>query len=754
MEKFSSLTIENTKMKEKKTIEYMIYCGKISISPKLNLSIVLLFLFIVNFSFLGIAKGKINRYDLVNRHNPEVNSIDYYSPFTVGNGEFAYTADFTGMQSFFNDYKFKASIMLGTQSNWGWHNSVNPTNYDLINYPVSEYDVNRRKVKIMEDNGSDFSSYLYKSPQRIQLGYVGMEILLKSKKIATISDIKNIQQKLNLWKGEIISSFEVEGEKVTVITFCDPYSDQLFFKVESNLILKERLKFFINFPGVMDAKNNEKESWYFQGEFGSGADWSNDKLHQTHYGIEPTNKSFLFKRILDENNYSVQVGFEQSVKFIDDGSPSHLYYFIPGNKVNTSIFKVNYSKDIEQQFTRFNFPKSRKKSIQYWKNFWKNGAAIDFSGSTDSMALELERRIILSQYLTVIQCSGSMPPQETGLVMNSWFGKIHTEMHWWHGLHFVLWNRKELFEKSMSWYKSIMPYNKKLTNQLGYKGVRWPKSTGPEGIPRPQNIESYLIWQQPHLIYYSEMLFRSNNDKRILDNYSEMVFETADFMADFVNFDSSSQKYFLGPYIIPAQENHSPTKTLNPTFELVYWHWALNVAIEWKKRLGVEIDPHWIEVSENMALPTVLDSVYIAHQNCPTTFSEFNKDHPSMLMAYGFLPETKMINKEIMNKTLTKVLNDWNWSETWGWDYPLVAMTAIRLGQHSKAIDILLMNTQKNTYLNNGHNYQLDILPLYLPGNGGLLAAMALLASSTDNKNQLVKEGWNMKCEGFEFILK
>jgi hypothetical protein len=39
-----------------------------------------------------------------------------------------------------------------------------------------------------------------------------------------------------------------------------------------------------------------------------------------------------------------------------------------------------------------------------------------------------------------------------------------------------------------------------------------------------------------------------------------------------------------------------------------------------------------------------------------------------------------------------------------------------------KAVDALIMPVQKNTYLNNGHNFQDDRLTIYLPGNGGLLA--------------------------------
>ena len=59
---------------------------------------------------------------------------------------------------------------------------------------------------------------------------------------------------------------------------------------------------------------------------------------------------------------------------------------------------------------------------------------------------------MLSQYLTAIQCAGRYPPQETGLTFNSWEGKFHLEMHWWHAAHFALWDRLELLERSLGYY--------------------------------------------------------------------------------------------------------------------------------------------------------------------------------------------------------------------------------------------------------------------------------------------------------------
>src|SRR5690606_7071698 len=101
------------------------------------------------------------------------------------------------------------------------------------------------------------------------------------------------------------------------------------------------------------------------------------------------------------------------------------------------------------------------------------GAAVDLAGCTDPRAAELERRIVLSQYLTAIQCAGSMPPQETGLTCNSWRGRSHLEMHWWHAAHFALWGRPALLERSMDWYRRILPRAQETAHLQGCRGARW-----------------------------------------------------------------------------------------------------------------------------------------------------------------------------------------------------------------------------------------------------------------------------------------
>ena len=85
-----------------------------------------------------------------------------------------------------------------------------------------------------------------------------------------------------------------------------------------------------------------------------------------------------------------------------------------------------------------------------------------------------------------------------------------------------------------------------------------------------------------------------------------------------------------------------------------------------------------------------------------------------------------------MHATFDRIWQIWQWDKTWGWDFPLTAMTATRLGLQEKAVDALFMDVQTNTYLINGHNYQDPRLRIYLPGNGGLLAAVALMCAGYD----------------------
>jgi hypothetical protein len=329
-------------------------------------------------------------------------------------------------------------------------------------------------------------------------------------------------------------------------------------------------------------------------------------------------------------------------------------------------------------------------------------------------------------------------------------------MHWWHAAHFALWNRLPLLEKSFGWYDWILPDAQKLAKSQGYAGARWPKMVGPDGRDSPSAIGPLLIWQQPHPIFYAELCYQSRRDRQTLARYSDIVFESASFMASYAFWEDKRKRYVLGPPLIPAQENHPPRETWNPTFELAYWRFGLLTAQRWRERLGLAREPKWDEVINGLSALPVADGVYLAHENCPQTFSARNYDHPSMLGAYGVLPGDG-VDRETMRRTLFKTMKEWKWDQTWGWDYPMTAMTAARLGETGVAVEALLMQTEKNRYLPNGHNWQRANLPCYLPGNGGLLYAVAMMAGGWQGAPRKHAPGfpdtWTVGSEGLNTSL-
>ncbi len=682
------------------------------------------------------TNSRIDRYALVKRHNITLKKADPLTPLSVGNGEFAFTADITGLQTF-PDFHSKGTPLC-TQSQWGWHTSPNPNGYTMKD-ALSDYEVAGRNVPYASGEGSSrgyspAATWLRANPHRLHLGQIGLKITKSDGAIVEIQDLTNINQNLDLWSGLLRSRFEVDGQPVEVMTVCHPSRDILAVRIDSTLLQEDRLRVSLKFP-------YGKEDWR------DAVDWGSPDRHTTKQVIQANQADII--RILDEDRYYVRI------KWSAGGDIStvsqHEYEFKQSSSQPLDI--VFAFSPLEAIDPLPSFKEVSQAAADNWQRFWTTGGAIDFSQCTDPRAKELERRVILSQYLMAINCSGSRPPQETGLVYNSWFGKFHLEMHWWHAVHFAMWDRLPMLERSLSWYQSILPKARATAELQGYEGVRWPKMTEPDGRDSPSSVGVFLIWQQPHPIYYAELCYRGHRDLETLERYKQVVFETAKFMASYPVWEEDNQRYVLGPALIPAQESYGRYRrtTLNPTFELAYWYWALETAQKWRLRLGMEREPKWDKVLKNLSKPTIKDGVYTGIETEPYTIIA---DHPSMLCALGFTPKTPLIDYDVMKRTFDFVLKDWDWPSTWGWDYPVMAMTAARLGEPEKAIDALFVDAQKNRYLANGHNYQSARLPVYLPGNGGLLAAVAMMAAGWDDCPDRPSPGfpdngkWNIRWEG------
>ena len=691
-------------------------------------------------SFLLNAQP-INRKRLVQKHIVTVTKFDPLASLSVGNGKFAFTVDATGLQSF--PQLYEKGIPLGTQSEWGWHSFIDTAGYEL-HETLKPYRLNGRTVTYAVQwdepgRNKNAANWFRQNPHRLQLGNLGFQFLKENGSIGGATDIQNIHQQLDPWTGEIKTYFTIERTPVVVSTYAHQIEDVVAVSVQSNLIREGRLKISLRFP-------------YPTGEWTDvGTNYLNEEKHQSVIDWNVSNGATI-KHQLDTTNYYVELSWKSNATL----SQNRKHEFIISPAVDQATFAFSCRFSPTKKHTALpDFYQTEISSIIDWQQFWNRGGAVDFSGSTDPRANELERRIVLSQYLTKIQCSGSYPPQETGLTYNSWFGKPHLEMHWWHGVHYALWNRSAILEKSVDWYTTVSKNAKKIAQRQGYDGLRWQKMTNHSGDESPSSVGAFLIWQQPHYIYFAELVYRDEKNHETLDKYKNLVFATADFMASYAYYDKTRDRYILGKGLIPAQERFKPEDTFNPTYELAYWYWALDIAQKWRERLKMPRQKKWDSILKKLSPLPVLNNNYLATESAPDSYtnSEFKTDHPSVLAAFGILPLQKLVDKRIMTHTFNTIWKSWSWKDTWGWDFPMTAMTATRLGLPEKAIEALLMNVQTNTYLANGHNYQDDRLRLYLPGNGGLLTAIALMCAGYDGSKEInpgvPRNGkWKVRWEG------
>jgi len=714
----------------------------------------------------------IDRQAVVSRNNPVIERFDSLSSLTVGNGHFATTVDFTGLQSYPSAYA--NGVALCAMSDWGWHSFPN-TKGLLHAETLRTMDMGHgreEKYAVEFKDGSrnnDATVYYRINPHRLNLGHVGLDIRKTDGSPLKPEEATGIRQELSLWDGKIESVFFAENEKVEVTTSCMNDRDALLVRVKSDLLSDGNavVKLSLPYPTGMHADD--------------ATDYSSPERHSSEI-IESGYRWGLIRHTVDSTIYYISVEWEGNASLSEVARHS----FVLSTTDNVLCFAVEYSSQATRHNESFSYERALKSTMKQWASFWENGAIADFSECTDPRAPELERRVVLSQYLTAINCTSDTPPQETGLTYNSWFGRPHLEMTWWHAVDFALWNRPEIIEKWLEWYgETAAPKACEIARRQGFKGVRWMKMTDPLAGEAPSNTGSFLIWQQPHYIYLAEEMYRANPSAETLEKYAPLVEASAEFIADYASScaPADNRKYIKLFGQTAMQESMSKDFSFNHPFELAYWRYGLSKSQEWRLRRGLERNKEWDNILARLSPLPENDSIYVAGEplmgydnsvghskifdpyvaaeqkgNPRISETDFKikstSDHPAVLGACGLLPDMGHYDKETMRRTLTYVMENWNWPTTWGWDYGMIAMCAARLGERESAVEALLIDKGKNTYLVNGHNFQEPKrLRLYLPGNGSLLDAVAMMCAGWDecssvNNPGFPVTGWNVRWEG------
>ncbi|KAK0488057.1 Six-hairpin glycosidase-like protein [Armillaria luteobubalina] len=641
----------------------------------------------------------IDRHALVSRYNPTRNASSLTTPMQVGNGNFAFGADVTGLQT------FQPFAIL---SSWGWKNDSLPpgqTMEDLNDYHgVSWY--NHGRLVEYDFGGGDalIEQWLISNPNRVNLGRVGLVFRSAEGEVLNVTEknLTDIHQELDLWTGTITSGFSFEGEPITVITTCAQDRDTVGISIESALLSDGQLGVFVDYPWN---DGSAKFSAPFVGN------WNIPANHTTSIstGIDDHNAEITHTL----NEASFITSFDGDAFAISRDSPdAHRYTILPRNSVSTFQMAVTYGIVSPGEKTSYRVTDTSSRTT--WDSFWSQSGFVDvFTESSDSRADELQRRIILSRYLMRVNEAGNNPPQESGLVNNGWF---HMEMYFWHAAHWALWNNWELLNRSTDTYANFLPSSiaRSQDQQHWPSGARWPKMTDPSGRSSPGEINNLLIWQQPHPL--------------TLRKWEDVVRETVNWMVAFAWYNDSTRVYDLGPPMFVVSEDTSPNVTVNPAFELTYWRLGLGYAEEWMEKLGAEIPKNWTAVKDNMAALPVNNGTYKVYETLEDNFwtdPAYTNDHPALVGLYGWLPETEGLNL------------DWNVTNYWGWDFPMLAMSSAHPLFNFDDVGMPVGGVRVPTP--------------YFPGSGALLYAVAMMAGGWDgsqgNAPGFPKDGWVVRYE-------
>ncbi|KAH6702807.1 Six-hairpin glycosidase-like protein [Leptodontidium sp. MPI-SDFR-AT-0119] len=705
----------------------------------------------------ALALKQIDRCSVVSQYNVLRSNLinKTTTALQVGNGNFAFNVDNTGMQTF---------LPFNTLSSWAWHNDSLPENGEkLSDYHGVAMTTHGKNVSydIPDAELPKVSQWLISNPNRINLGRIG----IKYKNVSlSASQIIEPSQKLDLWNGIITSTFKVDGETVKVVTQGDFESDAVTFQIESRLVASGALQVEFDFPyppihnttykyevfaGVYNFPLNHTTS-VVDGSKDSGTSHIFHKLQETNYFVNlrwPSSSPLTLSRNEPQNSATFTAH-----RYTLSTTPGSHY---PPSKI---VFTAHFSPDKRTP----DLPSSiQQRNSAGWNQYWNEGGFIDLTSSSNKKANELQRRIILSQYIVRVNSAAKgQSPQESGLMNNGWYGKFHMEMVIWHNAHWATWGRQKYFDNIFpELYETMLPSSLARAKSMGWEGARWPKMTEINtGVSSPGGVNALLSWQQPHPMYLAQLAYQASPTINTLQRWAPILKATADYMASYAWKNETSGHYDLGPPAYGVTENTPPAESLNLAYELAYWRYALDVACEWMKKLGRPIPNSWTTVAQNLAPLPQVDGLYTVYEGLNSSWWDnpaLNGDPRSLIMLQGILPDTPAVDSKIALKTADKIWEVWTDAKIRGWGRPVLAINSARIGNPERAIYHL---TAYDYWIFDDAGFAVrggdgGTPPPFMPGNAGFLYALAYMAAgwqgSHSNAPGFPKDGsWIVKQEG------
>jgi hypothetical protein len=695
---------------------------------------------------VAVSAEPIDREAVVTRHNVRNTSLNPEAALTIGNGDFALTVDVTGLQGLERIY-LDNGLPLETRSTWAWHEFPNTEGHTLAD-ASGPINFHGREIFYPIKQNSPAGRYFRENPQPMPLGQ--FSFILFGEPLRT-EDIAGVDQTLDVWTGVVTSRLLVRGELLEVVTAAHGTGAVVGVEARSALIARGDLQVRVRFPYAYRTSIAHKSPFI----------WEQPHKHTTRFtAVSPAHARL--ERVSDTTRYTADLRWSTPATLTEANVHDFRLRASSGDTLSFTCAFSDATNPAPADDSAAGFASVRDSSVSAWRDYWTKGGILDLSAATDKRAKELERRAILSLYLMRVNYAGAFPPAETGLQHLSWFGKHNSEVYFLHAAQFYQWGHVDLLEKGLAWYRRILPKGIEQAKSEGFDGVRWPKMSGIDGRPSPGGINPYIIWNQPNPIYLAELVYRAKPTPETLSLYRDLVFESAKFLASFAHRDSATGIYHLGPPLKNVSESTRPELVRDPTFEVAFWYYGLDLAQKWRERLGLPRDAHWDDVLGHLAPLPVADTpagkLYLEIAGVDDIYAgEKNALPSSMLLALGYLPATPKVDIETARRTF-HAINERRGPDRWfSWQMGQGGMTATRLGEPDTAVDILTNTAAPARFMPSGYVRRPkdpDGAVAYLPVNSSFLCALGLMAGGWDGAPAGPAPGfprndaWKVRVEG------
>jgi hypothetical protein len=426
---------------------------------------------------LSDARGAIDRHAVVARHalQTAVTDATHLSPldvYTIGNGDFAINVDATGLQTFNDTYATAAPSLLdlNTLASWGWHS--NPTffprttdpasylramNWSYLETAVSATENRTVPYLVGSNMTSTYGGWTARNPHRAGLGQLALRSVRAGAALGDDPEailgvaVVNLTSTLDTWEGGIEAAFTLlesggAAFAVTVATAVHPDVDLVSTRVtcartvgagECPTALRLALPYSM-------ASGPSANTWGFPDAHTSvvvinasapGATrvsilHTEDDLATT-IDCEWDDSRWAFVRTDVPHAFALvpPPGAAAAVELSCVWAPAGLRYPVGTASSAFVRAKVVATRALLGGTARFPlYADVQAAQAAMFNDFWMGGSFVELAATGAPDALELERRVVLSRYLTRVNSAGASPPQETGLISNSWAGKFHLEM--------------------------------------------------------------------------------------------------------------------------------------------------------------------------------------------------------------------------------------------------------------------------------------------------------------------------------------